>query len=191
MHEVRTASRREREPQAPPTLDGVGRFVHAHRASLARVARGEGLSPGESFDALWRSFLAVLAWSEIYGVVDDRQEAQRLLGAIVKSIARQGRRDLLGVMRTVELDVGRADPDPLFGLDALVEDAQDFVRLVGDARRLATMQRAVVALRILDGGREDDVRRLLGLRPAEAALLAYGARADLVASMKADGGLRC
>ena len=52
-------------------LAWVGRLVHEHRASLARLARREGLSPEDAFDAVQEAFHTFITLPQARALVDE------------------------------------------------------------------------------------------------------------------------
>lgn len=159
----------------------VTRLVHDHRTQLARVARHEGLSAEDAFDAVQEAFSAFLVLPRSRALVDTPEEARRFLSAITRNIARNARR-LHATARphVTEPAVveGMADerPAPDEGLSR-AESNQRLARCVG---RLAEVQRAVITLRMLDELPGEDVARVLGISPGHVAVLLHRAKASLL-----------
>jgi RNA polymerase sigma-70 factor (ECF subfamily) len=185
---VRTRmSTAERAPSFEPAfLAWVGRLVHAHRASLARVARREGLGPDDAFDAVQEAFHTFVTLPESAGLVDEGDRSRKLLVTLTRNVARNRRR-LHARARPHHSDAATLDALAAGGAD--VEDAiaaaEEHVRLAGCLRTLAEVQRGVVTLRMLDEVPGEDVARILGLTPGHVAVLLHRAKAALFACMTA------
>ena len=179
----------EAEPAPAPRdrlafLTWVGRLVHRHRASLARVARREGLGPDDAFDAVQEAFHTFITLPEARALLDQADRSRKLLVTLTRNVARNRRR-LHAVARPHASDPGTLDALPAGG--ATVEDtiavAEEHVRLAGCLRTLAEVQRAVVTLRMLDEVPGEDAARVLGLTPGHVAVLLHRAKAHLLACM--------
>ena len=129
----------------------VGRLVHEHRGRLAAVARAEGLRPADAFDVVQEAFGRFLQLEDAARLTDAPDEAQRVLGAIVRNLARNARR-LAAETRPHDSDPalldGLAAPDP--DVEELLGAAEERLRLQGCVASLADLQRAVVTLRMLE-----------------------------------------
>jgi RNA polymerase sigma-70 factor (ECF subfamily) len=168
----------------PAFLAWVGRLVHHHRASLARVARREGLGPDDAFDAVQEAFRTFLTLPEADGLLDEADRSRKLLVTLTRNVARNRRR-LHALARPHATDQGTLDGLPAGG--ATVEEtialAEEHIRLAGCLRTLAEAQRAVVTLRMLDEVPGEDAARVLGLTPGHVAVLLHRAKAHLLACM--------
>jgi RNA polymerase sigma-70 factor, ECF subfamily len=165
-------------------LEWVGRLVHEHRASLARLARREGLGPEDAFDAVQEALHAFITLPHARELVDEPDQSRRLLMVLTRNIARNRRR-LHAVARP-----HLGDPDTLDSIageaasvEELIAAAEEHVRLAGCLRTLAEVPRAVVTLRMLDEVAGDDVARILGVTPGHVAVLLHRAKANLLACM--------
>jgi RNA polymerase sigma-70 factor (ECF subfamily) len=163
-------------------LAWVSRLVHDHRASLARVARREGLGPDDAFDAVQEAFHTFITMPEASALVDEADRSRKLLVTLTRNVARNRRR-LHAVARP-------HDSEALGGLAAggsTVEEAiavaEEHIRLAGCMRTLAEVQRVVVTLRMLDEVPGEDAARVLGLTPGHVAVLLHRAKANLLACM--------
>jgi RNA polymerase sigma-70 factor, ECF subfamily len=167
-------------------LAWVGRLVHDHRASLARVARREGLGPDDAFDAVQEAFHTFITMPSTRGLVDEGDRSRKLLVTLTRNVARNRRR-LHAACRP-----HASDPDTLEGLIAqgpaveeAISAAEEHIRLEGCLRTLAEVQRAVVTLRMLDEVPGEDAARILGLTPGHVAVLLHRAKGNLLACMTA------
>jgi RNA polymerase sigma-70 factor (ECF subfamily) len=183
---TKIAAERPPSRRGPAFLAWVGRLVHDHRASLAQVARREGLGPDDAFDAVQEAFHTFLTRPQAATLIDDGDRARRLLVTITRNVARNRRR-----LHAVARPHAR-DPEAVEALTAetaSVEEAlvaaEEHIRLAGCMRTLAEVQRAVVTLRMLDEVPGEDVARSLGLTPGHVAVLLHRAKANLLACMTA------
>ena len=159
----------------------VTRLVHDHRTQLARVARHEGLSAEDAFDAVQEAFSAFLVLPQSRVLVYAPEEARRFLSAITRNVARNARR-LHATARphVTEPAVVEAMPDDHPAPDEGLSRADDSRRLARCVGRLAEVQRAVITLRMLDELPGEDVARVLGIRPGHVAVLLHRAKASLL-----------
>jgi RNA polymerase sigma-70 factor, ECF subfamily len=167
-------------------LAWVGRLVHDHRASLARVARREGLGPDDAFDAVQEAFHTFITMPRTSGLVDEPDRSRKLLVTLTRNVARNRRR-LHAVARPHATDASTLDalPAPGSTVEEAIAVAEEHIRLAGCMRTLAEVQRAVVTLRMLDEVPGEDAARQLGLTPGHVAVLLHRAKANLLACMTA------
>jgi RNA polymerase sigma-70 factor (ECF subfamily) len=167
-------------------LAWVGRLVHAHRGSLARLARREGLGPDDAFDAVQEAFHTFIVLPQAAALVDEPEQSRKLLVALTRNVARNRRR-LHAVARPHAR--GPAVLDDLPATAATVEElivaAEEQLRLAGCMNALAEVPRAVVTLRMLDERPGEDVARTLGITAGHVAVLLNRAKASLQACMTA------
>jgi RNA polymerase sigma-70 factor (ECF subfamily) len=163
-------------------LAWVGRLVHGHRSELAAVARREGLTPEDAFDAVQEALHTFLGLPEAQPLVDDDEGSRRLLVAITRNVARNRRR-----LHAVARPHGDQALENLAATTADVEEtiaaAEEHVRLEGCLLTLAEVPRAVVTLRMLEELPGDDVARTLGITPGHVAVLLHRAKASLLDCM--------
>jgi RNA polymerase sigma-70 factor (ECF subfamily) len=165
-------------------LGWVGHLVHAHRRELAAVARAEGLTAEEAFDAVQDAFQTFLTLPAAHPLVDAGDESRRLLITLTRNAARNRRR----LHAHARPHVG--DPDLIAGLpaaaagaDELIAAAEDRIRLHRCVQTLADVQRAVVTLRMLDEVPGDDVAQALGITSGHVAVLLHRAKVNLLSCM--------
>lgn len=159
-------------------LGWVTRLVHDHRARLLKVARREGLSAEDALDCAQDTFQSFLLLPQARLLVDAPDDAAKLLVVLTRNIARNRRRshhrarphsaDLLESLA--------ADSTPP---DEWVARAEAYVTLVGCLATLSEIQRAVVALRLVDDVHGENVARLLGTTSGNVAILLHRAKAKL------------
>jgi RNA polymerase sigma-70 factor (ECF subfamily) len=165
-------------------LRWVGQLVHKHRRELAGVARAEGLTAEEAFDAVQDAFQTFLTLPAAHPLVEASDESRRLLITLTRNVARNSRR----LHAHARPHVG--DPDLIAGLpaaaagaDELIAAAEDRIRLHRCVQTLADVQRAVVTLRMLDEVTGDDVAQALGITPGHVAVLLHRAKVNLLSCM--------
>jgi RNA polymerase sigma-70 factor (ECF subfamily) len=165
----------------------VGRLVHEHRASLARIARREGLAPEDAFDAVQEAFHTFITLPQAPSLVDEPDPSRKLLVTLTRNVARNRRR-LHAVARPHASDPALLDglPTETTSVEEVIAAAEEQIRLAGCLRTLAEVPRAVVTLRMLDEVPGDDVARILGITPGHVAVLLHRAKANLLACMTAD-----
>ena len=163
----------------------VGDLVHRHRLALVTVARREGLTPEDAFDAVQDAFQTFLTLPAARPLVDEEDESRRVLVTLVRNEARNRRR-LHAVAKPHDGDGARlaelATDAP--SVEDLVAAAEQELRLRGCVQELAEVQRAVVTLRMLDDVAGEDVARQLGLTPGHVAVLLHRAKGQLITCMR-------
>jgi RNA polymerase sigma-70 factor (ECF subfamily) len=163
-------------------LSWVGRLVHEHRGLLAGIARREGLTPEDAFDAVQEALHTFITLPEARPLVDEPEQSRKLLATLTRNVARNRRR-LHAVARPHD-DRGL---DDVAASAASVEEtlvaAEEHVRLESCMRTLAEIPRAVVTLRLLDDRPGEDVARTLGITPGHVAVLLHRAKASLLHCM--------
>src|SRR5688572_13310536 len=163
----------------------VGDLVHRHRSALVAVARREGLTPEDAFDAVQDAFQTFLTLPAARPLVDADDDSRRVLVTLVRNEARNRRR-LHAVARPHDGDADRlsALPADAASVEDLIAAAEQELRLRGCVQELADVQRAVVTLRMLDDVAGEDVARQLGLTPGHVAVLLHRAKGQLITCMR-------
>lgn len=161
-------------------LTWVGRLVHEHRSSLARVARREGLVPEDAFDAVQEAFQTFITLPQARSLVDEPDQSRKLLRVLTRNISRNRRR-LHALSRPHD---GSAEALAMLHAEVanvhdLLESAEEHVRLAGCMRTLAEIPRVVVTLRMLEEVPGEHVARILGMTPNHVAVLLHRAKASL------------
>ena len=170
-------------------LAWVTRLVHDHRASLAGVARAEGLTPEDALDAVQEAFHTFLTLPEASALVDEPEQSRKLLVVLSRNVARNRRR--LHATARPHSDAALADlPADAASVEDTIAAAEQHIQLAGCLRTLADVQRAVVTLRMLDEIPGEDVATTLALTPGHVAVLLHRAKANLLACMTAGRGAR-
>lgn len=158
----------------------VSGLARTHSRHLASVARSEGLGAEDSLDATQEALQTFLLLPQARSLVDDVGESSKLLGVLVRNIARNMRRRAHRSAPHLPID------DDLDGLgDApsageVVEQAEQHVRLLGCVSRLAELQRHVVELRMLQEFSGAEAARQLGMSPGHVAVQLHRAKKSLL-----------
>jgi RNA polymerase sigma-70 factor, ECF subfamily len=165
-------------------LGWVGELVHRHRGELAGVARAEGLTAEEAFDAVQDAFQTFITLPAARPLVDAGDESRRLLITLTRNVARNRRR-LHARARPHSGDPAllAALPAAAAGADDIIAAAEDQLRLRRCVQTLAEVQRAVVTLRMLDDVAGEDVAQALGITPGHVAVLLHRAKLSLLSCM--------
>ncbi len=165
-------------------LGWVGELVHRHRRELAGVARAEGLTAEEAFDAVQDAFQRFLTLPAAHPLIDAGDESRRLLVTLTRNVARNSRRLHAHARPHVgDRDLTEGMPAAAAGADELIAAAEDRIRLHRCVQTLADVQRAVVTLRMLDDVPGDDVAHALGITPGHVAVLLHRAKVNLLSCM--------
>jgi len=165
-------------------LDAVGQLVHQHRRELAGVARAEGLTAEEAFDAVQDAFQTFLTLPAAHPPVQAGEDARRLLITLTRNVARNRRRLHAHARPHVgDQDLLAGLPAAAAGADELIAAAEERIRLHRCVQTLADVQRAVVTLRMLDEVPGDDVAQALGITPGHVAVLLHRAKVNLLSCM--------
>jgi RNA polymerase sigma-70 factor (ECF subfamily) len=163
-------------------LETLKQAVRDQRLALAGLARHEGLSAHDALDCVHDAFCTFLELAQRGECPSDAAEQARLLAGIVVNTARNGRRRHRLARPHDELGEERLGDDrPLS--DALLEHAEDCVRLRGCVSRLCEKQRTVVMMRLLEERAGEDVAAALGLTRSHVDVLLHRAKASLAACM--------
>lgn len=157
-----------------PFLAWVSRLVRAHRDHLLRVARREGLSSDEAFDAMQEALQSFLVLPQSRRVAERDDDARGLLSALVRNVARNRRRRYHRAREHLQLDEAAPDEGP--GADELLEAAQERMLLLGCMHQLGRVQKAVVTLRLLEGVSGIEAARTLKLTPGHVAVVLHRAK---------------
>jgi RNA polymerase sigma-70 factor, ECF subfamily len=161
----------------------VSRLATEHTRSLAQVAEREGLSNADALDAVQEAFHTFLTLPRARRLVDERDDAAKLLAVLVRNVARNARRRHHHA--TPHLDAAElalADTAP--SVDEVIAQAEDHVRLHGCITRLSEVQRHVVTLRLLDELSSEELTSRLGFTAGHVAVLLYRAKQALVRCMQ-------
>jgi RNA polymerase sigma-70 factor (ECF subfamily) len=163
------------------------RLVHEHRATLARIARAEGLLAEDAFDAVQEAFRAFIVRDDARELVARPDEARKVLIVLTRNLARNRRRLHSGARPHVsDESVVESLPDDAPTSQEVLESIEEREQLARCVGELGEAQRAVVTLRMLDEVPGEDVARMLDIAPGNVAVLLHRAKANLAACMAAD-----
>jgi RNA polymerase sigma-70 factor (ECF subfamily) len=163
------------------------RLVHDHRATLARIARAEGLLAEDAFDAVQEAFRAFIVRDDARDLVTRPDEARKLLIVIARNLARNRRRLHAGARPHLsDESVVESLPDDAPRSDEVLESIEEREQLARCVGELGEAQRAVVTLRMLDEVPGEDVARMLDIAPGHVAVLLHRAKANLATCMAAE-----
>jgi RNA polymerase sigma-70 factor (ECF subfamily) len=162
-------------------------LVHAHRSTLARLARAEGLLAEDAFDAVQEAFRAFITRDDARELVTRPDDARKVLIVLTRNLARNRRRlhsDARPHLTDATVVESLPDDAPTSeeALESL-EEREQLARCVGE---LGEVQRAVVTLRMLDEVPGEDVARMLDIAPGHVAVLLHRAKANLATCMAQD-----
>jgi RNA polymerase sigma-70 factor (ECF subfamily) len=162
------------EPAIDP-LEWLGGIARTERASLAGIARSEGLTAEEALECVQDALSTMLA-RERAEISADAEHAVATLRTIVRNAARNHRRKHhrakphLPVEACCETRADGVTPE-----DAIAH-AEEIVRLRTCVSELCGVQRAVVTLRLLDERSGEDVARELGLTRGHVDVIVHRAK---------------
>lgn len=160
-------------------LESLFRAIPEERANLARVARQEGLSPQDAFDAVHDALCTYLKGRDEAGWGPDLRAT---LHVMVRNAARNKRRRH-HVVRPHEAIEELEPEDDVVPSETLLACAEEHMRLRACVARLCDSQRAVVTLRMLEEREGEDVADLMGISRAYVDVLLHRAKARLRSCM--------
>lgn len=176
------------KPALEEPLDVVGRMIRSERVELVHVARREGLGSEDAIDAVHDALCTFLKLAQRKELPDDPSALPAFLAGIVRNAARNKRR--LHHVARPHHDVDAIDridgTDEELATDAMVELAEEHVRLRACVDRLCDTQKAVVTLRLLEEQRGEDVATTLGISRGYVDVLLHRAKHSLRACMMED-----
>ena len=163
------------------------RLVHDHRATLARIARAEGLLAEDAFDAVQEAFRAFIVRDDAPELVARQDEARKVLIVLTRNLARNRRRLHAGARPHLsDASVVESLRDEAPTSEEVLESIEEREQLARCVGELGEVQRAVVTLRMLDDVPGEDVARMLDIAPGHVAVLLHRAKANLATCMAAD-----
>ncbi len=154
--------------------DALADLAQSRRASLAALARSEGLTAEDAVDCVQEGLCTFLGMARASTLPADEGEWASVLAGIVRNVARNRRRRHFAARPHVAL--GAHEDERLVPPDALMARAQDHVRLHVCVEELCAIQKAVVTLRMLEEKPGEDVAAALGITPGHVAVLLHRAK---------------
>ena len=162
------------------------RLVHDHRATLARIARAEGLLAEDAFDTVQEAFRAFIVRDDARQLVTMPEDARKLLIVLTRNLARNRRRLHAGARpHLTDASVVDSLPDQAPTSEQVLQSQEEREQLARCVGELGEAQRAVVNLRMLDEVPGEDVARMLDIAPGHVAVLLHRAKANLATCMAA------
>jgi RNA polymerase sigma-70 factor (ECF subfamily) len=166
------------ETRARGFLPWVAALVHAHRSRLLAYARRRGLDAEESLDAVQDAFVSFLLLPEARAIADDEDDALKVLTVMVRHNLQNRRRKRARHDRAHVL-LEQVERTGAESSEDLIVRAEELARLNGCILRMATLQRSVVMLSLLDELPHDEVARTLGITGGHVRVLLHRARQHL------------
>lgn len=166
-------------------LQRLSRLARARRATLAALARAEGVTPEDAVDCVQEGLCTMLDVLARGGAVpSDPDELGAMLATMVRNAARNRRRRHFRVLPHDDLDAHPLASD-LPSTDDAIARAEQHVRLRACVEELCEIQKAVVTLRMLEEQPGEDVAQALGISAGHVAVLLYRAKQSLRACLTA------
>lgn len=174
---------------ADDVLGLLSHLVRRERASLAALARAEGVTPEDAVDCVQEGLCTLLTTSRRGELPEHAGEWGALLAGMVRNAARNRRRRHFRARPHEELEadaIARADAaEAPVATDDAIARAEDHVRLRACVEELCEVQKAVVTLRMLEEQPGEDVARALGISAGHVAVLLHRAKLSLRTCMTA------
>jgi len=162
----------------PDPLERLDRVARSERALLVGVARGEGLTPEESLEAVQDALCTFLSSELERG---SEQETRATLVVMVRNAARNARRrHHRALLHVNDVELVADAPDA----EQVLAHAEDVVRLQACVTSLCSIQRSVVMLRLLEERSGEDVAVTLGITRGHVDVLVHRAKASLRVCMR-------
>ena len=158
-------------------LARLSELARTRRASLAALARAEGVTPEDAVDCVQEAFCTLLGMAR-RGEAPDEAGWSALLAGIVRNAARNRRRRHDRARPHDDLAERPPMDDAATAEEALAR-AEDCARLRLCVAELCAVQRAVVTLRVLEERPGEDVARALGISSGHVAVLLHRAKRAL------------
>ena len=165
-------------------LERLTALVRTRRGALAAAARAEGATPEEALECV-QDALCTFLKAERDGTLPEGAEEQiAATFTMVKNSARNLRRRHHRLKPHDAIDAASEPAGDGPSPQALLEHAEETVRLRACVSELCGVQRAVVTLRLLDERSGEDVAAALGITRGHVDVLVHRARAALKVCMR-------
>lgn len=163
-------------------LDRLTELVRDERRALVAAARAEGATPDDAIEVVQDALATFLRLERAGQLAPTAAEQRATVFAIVRNVARNGRRrhHRLKPHEPIDADVSSSSPSP----EDVLAAAEDTVRLRACVSELCGVQRAVVMLRLLEERSGEDVAEALGLTRGHVDVLVHRAKAGLRVCMR-------
>jgi RNA polymerase sigma-70 factor (ECF subfamily) len=160
-------------------LEQLSRVALERRASLAALARAQGVGAEDAVDCVQEGLITFL--QRRTSVPENVSEWGAYLATIVQNAARnRRRRHFVSRPHDQSADSLAAAELPA---DELLARAEALVRLGSCVEELCEIQKAVVTMRMLEDKPGEDVGRALGISPGHVAVLLHRAKLALRACL--------
>jgi len=164
-------------------FDRFSDLVRGERATLAALARAEGVTPEDAVDCVQEGLCTLLGSARRGALPADMGAWGALLAAMVRNAARNRRRRHFRARPHEDLDAHALAAADALATDEVIARAEEHVRLRACVEQLCETQKAVVTLRMLEEQPGEDVARALGISAGHVAVLLYRAKRALRACM--------
>jgi RNA polymerase sigma-70 factor (ECF subfamily) len=165
-------------------LERLTTLARTQRAALAAAARAEGATPEEALECVQDALCTFLRVEREGSLPEGEREQIAATFTMVRNAARNLRRRHHRLMPHDVIDATAEPPGDGPSPEALLEHAEDTVRLRACLSELCDVQRAVVTLRLLDERSGEDVAVALGITRGHVDVLVHRARAALRVCMR-------
>jgi RNA polymerase sigma-70 factor (ECF subfamily) len=178
----------ETEHGVDDILDEISRIARDRRASLAALARREGVTSEDAVDCVQEGLCELLDAAQGGSLPADHGQWGGLLAGMVRNAARNRRRRHFLARPHQDIDAHpHADGDAP-ATDEVIARAEEHVRLRACVEELCEIQKAVVTLRMLEEQPGEDVAQALGISTGYVAVLLHRAKASLRDCLTAAAG---
>jgi RNA polymerase sigma-70 factor (ECF subfamily) len=164
-------------------LEDLSRVVRSQRATLAAVARSEGMTAEDAVDCVQEGLCTLLELAQRGAATLEGDDARNMLATIVRNVARNRRRRHFLARPHEDFEAAERPDGQQLGADESIARAEEHVRLRACVEELCAIQRAVVTLRLLEEQPGEDVAGALGISAGYVAVLLHRAKRELRACM--------
>jgi RNA polymerase sigma-70 factor (ECF subfamily) len=160
-------------------LDLISRIARERRASLAALARREGVTSEDAVDCVQEALCELLDAAQNGALSADPEEWSGVLAGMVRNAARNRRRRHFVARPHEDIDAHPRAAGDEPAADDVIARAEEHVRLRACVEELCEIQKAVVTLRMLEEQPGEDVAQALGITTGYVAVLLHRAKASL------------
>ncbi len=164
-------------------VDRLSELARAERGRLCAVARAEGLSAEDAVDCVQEGLCTLLDLAQGGQLQVPASQWGDYLGGIVRNAARNRRRRHFNARPHASLELDSVLPLDTPDAEAILAQAEQYLRLRACVEELCDIQKAVVTLRMLEELPGEDVASSLGISAGHVAVLLHRAKGTLRACM--------